>query len=157
MNTETKPKYKLVKKTKRDGTLWIDQNGELYIADHSGDGNGRHGKPTETDDGPLRIVTPIEIWGRLGTESSGFLTGKTLDFWTKVVVVRREDAARLLSFPAGANIHSVVCISIEIARYLSETYGIPLKIETPAGDYLLSPVKPTEAGPIRTLEYAKRY
>lgn len=51
-------KWKLIRNSATDQRIWRDElAGDYYLADHSGDHEGKVGTPEHTDDGPLKINT----------------------------------------------------------------------------------------------------
>ena len=105
MSSATK-KWVLDRSFKRSGRLWRNnENGQYYLADHSGDRYPAHpcwmGRPDETDDGPLRLDVERSI-----VQSENFV----------LVYVIDDSGDR----------HSVT-VDMGAALYLSERFDIPIR------------------------------
>lgn len=98
-----------------DQRLWrgVNPHGEAgwYLSDESGDGlHGRIGKPTETDDGPLRVTMSQGVRVSYGPRE------------------KRVDCRVTVESDAG-QYAGIVGVTLPGAIYLAETLGMDLWIE----------------------------
>jgi hypothetical protein len=127
--------WTLLRYSSTDQRLWQGEDGTLYLADHSGDGNiegwnstldCRHdvdtvGTPDDTDDGPLRVLVPQSKMGDvLEINYNPEATGHGLKCRVRVIVERRED--------------KVVSINVEpsLALNLGRRLGVPVLLRIPS-------------------------
>ena len=127
--------WTLLRYSSTDQRLWQGEDGTLYLADHSGDGNiagwnstldCRHdvdtvGTPDDTDDGPLRVLVPQSKMGDvLEINYNPEATHHGLKCRVRVIVERRED--------------KVVSINVEpsLALNLGRRLGIPVLLRIPS-------------------------
>jgi hypothetical protein len=95
-----------------DQRLWVCQRtGDLYLADQSGDGRcGGAGRPDETDDGPLRVVSRV-VHVHKGR------------FTVRVVCERQR----------GRDRFAMVGVTREGAAYLNKEHGFKLSLTDAVG------------------------
>jgi len=131
-----KKNWTLLRYSSTDQRLWQDDEGALYLADHSGDGNiagwnstldRRHdvdtvGTPDDTDDGPLRVLVPqSKVGGVLKINYDPEATHHGLKCHIRVVVEK------------GWN-NKVVSINVEpsLALNLGRRLGVPVLLYVPS-------------------------
>ena len=131
-----KKNWTLLRYSSTDQRLWQDDEGKLYLADHSGDGNiagwnstlmCRHdidtvGTPDDTDDGPLRVLVPqSKVGGVLKLNYNPEATHHGLKCQIRVVVEK------------GRN-NKVVPINVEpsLALNLGRRLGVPVLLNIPS-------------------------
>ena len=130
-----KKNWTLLRYSSTDQRLWQDDEGKLYLADHSGDGNimgwnstldRRHdvatvGTPDDTDDGPLRVLVPqSKVGGVIEINYNPEATHNGLRCNIRVAVEKRED--------------KVVSINVEpsLALNLGRRLGVPVLLRIPS-------------------------
>jgi hypothetical protein len=102
--------YKLLKDSATGMRIWLGKDEQLYLADHSGDSNDHKCIPTETDDGPLRLLPVEDLTAPLHND-----LGRPL--WTLPVYCE---------FTCE---QSAVSVRHDVARWLARYLSVPLRIQ----------------------------
>ena len=123
-----KKNWTLLRYSSTDQRLWQDDEGALYLADHSGDGTvggGSEAKtvgtPDTTDNGPLRVLVPqSKMGGVLKINYNPEATGHGLRCNIRIVHERHHD--------------KVVSINVEpsLALNLGRRLGVPVLLHIPS-------------------------
>jgi len=107
--------YKLLRHSTTDQRVWEDDEGRIFLSDHSADTAQHIGRPDETDDGPWQVMIPA------GYLAMGLKKGASPRGW-RIPVSRFGTAL-------GRSQLSEIMVGWDLALFLADRLKLALKIQ----------------------------